>query len=64
GEDLLAKALLQQFMGGVSSLNAEQKAVLAKAGLLMDENTLKEDLSSVIKNIEANIENSKIDFKV
>ncbi|WP_338433732.1 hypothetical protein [Campylobacter vicugnae] len=64
GEDLLAKALLQQFMGGVSSLNAEQKAVLAKAGLLMDENTLKEDLSSIIKNIEANIENSKIDFKV
>ena len=64
GEDLLAKALLQQFMSGVSSLNAEQKAVLAKAGLLMDENTLKEDLSSVIKNIEANIENSKIDFKV
>ena len=64
GEDLLAKALLQQFMGGVSSLNAEQKTVLAKAGLLMDENTLKEDLSSVIKNIEANIENSKIDFKV
>ena len=64
GEDLLAKALLQQFMGGVSSLNAEQKAILAKAGLLMDENTLKEDLSSVIKNIEANIENSKIDFKV
>lgn len=62
GEDLLAKALLQQFMGGVSSLNAEQKAVLAKAGLLMDENT--QDLSSVIKNIEANIENSKIDFKV
>ena len=64
GEDLLAKALLQQFMGGVSSLNAEQKTVLAKAGLLMDENTLKEDLSYVIKNIEANIENSKIDFKV
>ena len=62
GEDLLAKALLQQFMGGVSSLNAEQKAVLAKAGLLMDENA--QDLSSVIKNIEANIENSKIDFKV
>ena len=62
GEDLLAKALLQQFMGGVSSLNAEQKAILAKAGLLMDENT--QDLSSVIKNIEANIENSKIDFKV
>ena len=62
GEDLLAKALLQQFMGGVSSLNAEQKAVLAKAGLLMDEN--EQDLSSVIKNIEANIENSKIDFKV
>ena len=51
-------------MGGVSSLNAEQKAILAKAGLLMDENTLKEDLSSVIKNIAANIENSKIDFKV
>ena len=64
GEDLLAKALLQQFMGGVSSLNADQKAILAKAGLLMDENTLKEDLSSVIKNIAANIENSKIDFKV
>ena len=62
GEDLLAKALLQQFMSGVSSLNAEQKAVLAKAGLLMDENA--QDLSSVIKNIEANIENSKIDFKV
>lgn len=62
GEDLLAKALLQQFMSGISSLNAEQKAVLAKAGLLMDENT--QDLSSVIKNIEANIENSKIDFKV
>ena len=62
GEDLLAKALLQQFMSGVSSLNAEQKAILAKAGLLMDENT--QDLSSVIKNIEANIENSKIDFKV
>ena len=62
GEDLLAKALLQQFMGGVSSLNAEQKAILAKAGLLMDENA--QDLSSVIKNIEANIENSKIDFKV
>ena len=62
GEDLLAKALLQQFMSGISSLNAEQKAVLAKAGLLMDENA--QDLSSVIKNIEANIENSKIDFKV
>ena len=62
GEDLLAKALLQQFMGGVSSLNAEQKEILAKAGLLIDENT--QDLSSVIKNIEANIENSKIDFKV
>lgn len=62
GEDLLAKALLQQFMSGISSLNAEQKAVLAKAGFLMDENA--QDLSSVIKNIEANIENSKIDFKV
>ncbi|MCI7582475.1 MAG: hypothetical protein MSS71_06275 [Campylobacter sp.] len=42
----------------------EMAEFCAKAGLLMDENTLKEDLSSVIKNIAANIENSKIDFKV
>lgn len=55
------KALKQMLMGGVGSLNAEQKALLAKAGLLIDENT--QDLSSVIKNIEANIKNSKIDFK-
>lgn len=65
-EDLLEetpeqKALKQMLMGGVGSLNAEQKALLAKAGLLIDENT--QDLSSVIKNIEANIKNSKIDLK-
>lgn len=48
-------------MGGSGSLNAEQKSLLAKAGLLIDENT--QDLSSVINNIEANIENSKIDLK-